>query len=512
MDGGSWGRFSRRRFLAGGATAAAGLAGARPVRAGGRPVALAPPPALVGVRSFIVEKIESGIVPSLVVLIASRGVPIWAEAFGYADLESRRPATLDSIYKIASISKPFTVSALMTLADRGRVDFDAPANQYLRGARLRARRGSAEAMTLRRLANHTSGLPIHEILFYDGARRLTPVETISRYGFAAWRPGSRFEYSNLGTAILGFVSSDVAGMPWSDFMQDALLDPLGLRSTFAELPPGRERPLAGARREHLTVQYDYDISGRFVRTGPHLTSHPGASSMWSNAADLARFAEMHLQAGRHSGRRILSPHAVATMQDFTVPTREPGVVYGNGWVTHANLVRRNFNHSGGGPGVGVALAAFPDEQVVTVVLTNYFGAMAVETSRRIAEAMFGAAGPPPAPSMPPTPVRPAVTGRWRGLLHHHDGNIPLALSVSPGEAAELRFGRTPPVALSQVAASRGEFRGTAVGILMRGPGYHGDSILDFVLEEADGRLAGIVDVYAKGYFEVAHWVELERSE
>jgi CubicO group peptidase (beta-lactamase class C family) len=495
---------TRRSFLGAGATAMLSRAApGRTLRAQASGGTVAPPASLLGVRNYVMEKIDAGIVPSLVVQVTRRGRPIWAEAFGFADLERRRPATVDSIYKIASISKPFTVSGLMTLVDRGQVDFDASANTYLLGARLRAYRGSPDAMTLRRLANHTSGLPTHEILFYDGAERLPPTETVSRYGFAAWTPGSRFHYSNLGTAILGFISADLTGKSWPVFMRDSLFEPLGLRNTFAELIPGREREQAGAAAERLTRQYDYDVSGRFVPTGAHLTSHPGASSMWSNAADLTAFAEMHLGGGERRGRRILSPRAVAMMQDFTVRTPETGVTYGNGWITHAGLVRPNFNHSGG-PGMGVMLAAYPQDDTITVVLTNYFGAMATETTRRIAEALFGTASPA-APPQSGQASMPA-SGRWRGVLRHHAGDIPIDLSITGGESAELRFGRMP-VPLSQVSARNG-FQGTAVGILMRGPGYHGDSIIDFILRVEEGRLIGIADTYAKGYFEVAHWVEL----
>ena len=502
---------SRRSFLAVGAGAGLALAaGSGRARAAAAFVPVPAPPVLGAVRDFVIEKVERGIVPSLVVQVVRRGRPIWAEAFGFADLEARRPATLDSIYKIASISKPFTVSGLMTLVDEGRVDFDSPANLYLRGAQLRARRGSAEQMTLRRLANHTSGLPTHEILFYDGAERLSPAETVARYGFAAWEPGSRFEYSNLGTAILGFVSAEVTGRGWPDFMREVLFEPLGLAGTFAELVPGREREEAGSGFDHLTRQYDYDMSGRFVRTGPHLTSHPGASSMWSNVADLTAFAQMHLAGGMRGGRRILSERAVSTMQDFTMPPRETGVTYGNGWITHANLVRRNFHHSGGGPGMGAMLAAFPGDETVVVVLTNYFGAMATETTRRIAEVLYGPAAPLAATSAESTVATPSapVTGRWRGRLAHFAGDVPLELAITGAASAELWFGRLP-VTLSQVSTQDARFVATAVGVLMRGRGYHGDSIIDFMLRQEDGRLLGIADTYAKGYFEVAHWVELD---
>ena len=265
-----------------------------------------PPAEFKAIRDFIEEKIRTDIVPSLVIMVVKDRRTIWAEAFGYADLESKRKATVNSIYKIASVSKPITVTGLMTLVDRGLIDLDRPANDYLPNAKLRSYVGSADGITLRRLANHTSGLPRHENLFYDGAQALSSSETIRRYGFAAWEPGTHFQYCNLGTAILGFITEAVSKTPWARYLKRTLFDPLGMRRTFAELPPGHEKGAAGRYGVDITTQYDYDLAGRFVRTGPHSTHHPGGSSMWSSASDLVRFAQMHINGGVLNGTRILT--------------------------------------------------------------------------------------------------------------------------------------------------------------------------------------------------------------
>ncbi len=97
-----------------------------------------PPAEFKSDRDYIEEKIRTGIVPSLVIMVVKDRQTIWAEAFGYADLEKKREANLNSIYKIASISKPITVTGLMTLVDRGLVNLDKPANDYLTDAKLRA--------------------------------------------------------------------------------------------------------------------------------------------------------------------------------------------------------------------------------------------------------------------------------------------------------------------------------------------------------------------------------------
>lgn len=477
-----------------------------------------PPPAeFKPVRDFIREKISKGIVPSVVVKVVKDNRTLWAEAFGYADIENKRKATLNSIYKIASVSKPITVTGLMTLVDTGLVGLDRPANDYLTRAKLRAYAGSADGMTIRRLANHTSGLPIHENLFYDGAEPLSPDETIRRYGFAAWTPGTRFQYSNLGTAILGFITEDISRTRWSQFLKRNIFDPLGMRRTFAHLTPGREREGAGGYASDLTLQYDYDIAARFVRTGSHGTDHPGGSSMWSNADDLVRFAQMHINGGVLDGIRILREESARTMQNLTVDGDEPGRKYGVGWWGDTSIGRRNFSHSGGGPGMGVMLSAYPDDNAITVVLTNYFGAMAPEVTRRLARVLFPDAKENKVESaqsnLAPSRQLPSASlkGTWQGKIVYSEGDIPLRLTIHDNGTVEASFGQMPPVTLNDVTFGGNGFVGNTEGVLIRRAGFHGVSVLEFQLRSEASRMVGICDVYAKGYFELAHWVEMEKK-
>jgi CubicO group peptidase (beta-lactamase class C family) len=477
-----------------------------------------PPAEFKPVRDFIEEKINKGIVPSLVIKVVKDNRTLWTEAFGYADIENKRRATLNSIYKIASISKPITVTGLMMLVDKSLVALDIPANNYLTRSKLRAYVGSADEMTIRRLANHTSGLPTHENLFFDGSEPLSPDETIRRYGFAAWTPGTRFHYSNLGTAILGFITQDVSRTPWRQFLRRNLFNPLGMNRTFPELTPGREKEEAGKYGSDLTLQYDYDIAARFVRTGSHSTDHPGGSSMWSSADDLVRFAQMHINGGALNGTRILREESARIMQSLTVDSDEAaGRKYGVGWWGDSSIGRRNFSHSGGGPGMAVMLSAYPDDNTITVVLTNYFGAMAPEVTKRLARVLFpdakGDLIEPSQQTANPSIPKPsaAVLGTWQGKIMYSDGDITLRLAIHDNGTVEAGFGKMPMVSLNGITFGESGLTGNTEGVLIRRAGFQGVSVLEFQLRREGDRLVGICDVYAKGYFELAHWVEMEKK-
>ena len=453
---------------------------------------VAAPPELADVRAYIVEKVSRGIVPSLAVALSRRGKVVWSEAFGYADLETRRPATTDTIYKLASLSKPITATALMILVDRGLVELDRPANDYLIGAKLRAHAGNANDITVRRLLNHTGGIPTHENLFFDDVPLLPRDETIRRHGFAAWPPGSRFHYSNLGTAILGFITEDVARMPWDSFLDRALFRPLAMRNS-------------GMQRE-TAVPYDYDIGSRFVRTGDHRTDHPGGSSLRSTVHDLLRFLEIHLRGGAP----ILSETSARAMQTQSSDSGE-GWGYGLGFETDVVHGHPSFFHGGGGPGMGTWMRALPGEQIAFAVLTNYFGAMAEQVGKRISAALFGAPADSPAAKVELKPDAARYEGTWRGTLEHHQGLLPLTMTITAA-GGEVRLGTSPGAqTLRDLSMNEDELVGTAEGILDVHAGYHGPSMFEFHLRREDDALRGVCHVYAKGYFELPHWVELRRG-
>jgi Beta-lactamase len=297
-----------------------------------------------------------------------------------------------------------------------------------------------------------------------------------------------------------------------------LFAPLGMSRTFAELPPAHEKEFAGKYDSDLTIQYDYDLAGRFVRTGAHATDHPGGSSMWSSAGDLVRFARMHINDGVLEGVRILNAESVRAMQDFTVDDdNEPGRKYGVGWWSDATLGQRNFGHSGGGPGMGAMLSAYPDSNTVTVVLTNYFGAMATEVAKRLARVLLpnsqatGSKSEQQTNSATPSATTTPLTGTWRGKLVSAEGDIPLRLVIHENGIAEIGFGRSPLVKLNEVTLGKSGFTGRVEGVLIRRPGFQGVSVLEFQLRREGNRVIGVCDTYAKGYFELAHWVELEQQ-
>jgi CubicO group peptidase (beta-lactamase class C family) len=180
------------------------------------------------------ERIQQGMVersiPSLSIAVAQGNTLLWEEGFGWADRERRIVATPHTLYSLASISKPITATAVMILKERGLLDLDQPINDYLGDSKLHAWVGDAKEATVRRVANHTSGLPIHYQFFYQDEPYLRPPmgETIRRYGNLVTAPGERFQYSNLGYGLLSEIVELVSGKSYADFLREEVFLPLGM--------------------------------------------------------------------------------------------------------------------------------------------------------------------------------------------------------------------------------------------------------------------------------------------
>ena len=313
-----------------------------------------------GVREFIRKGlIETGM-PSIAVAVSKGRTILWEEGFGWADREKRMPATQHTMYSLASISKPFTATGLMILVQEGKINLDRPVNEYLGKAKLRARVGDASEGTVRRVANHSSGLPLHVQFFYQNTPRHPPTmdETILRYGNLVTSPGERFQYSNLGFGIFDYVIERTSGSAYADFMREKVFAPLGLTHTSVNIGAGLES-VASARygREGLPVPfYDFD--------------HTGASALWSSTHDLVRFGMFHLKQHLPDQKLILSDASIEMMQVPTFPSDDK-VGYGVAWVVADTPGGyRVISHNGAMHGVATTLRLVPSEQLVVTVLCN----------------------------------------------------------------------------------------------------------------------------------------------
>jgi CubicO group peptidase (beta-lactamase class C family) len=226
------------------------------------------------------------------------------------------------------MSKPMTASALMMLVDEGKVKLDDPVEKYLpefRGQMVVAEKGEGRLVlkrpnhpiTVRNVLSHTSGLVGRSPL--EGKLDSLPLKIGAiTYGLSPlqFEPDSKYEYCNPGINTAGRIIEVVSGMPYEDFMQARLFDPLGMKDTTFWPTDSQERRIAKSYKPNAShdgseevpvTQLTYPLTDRTKR-------HPyPAGGLYSTAADVAAFGRMILNGGVHDGKRLLSENAVRQM-------------------------------------------------------------------------------------------------------------------------------------------------------------------------------------------------------
>jgi CubicO group peptidase (beta-lactamase class C family) len=474
-----------------------------------------PPDRFGPARAFIQEKMKKEGLPSLAVAVAQNGQIIWEEAWGLANIEKQIPATPQTMYSLASTTKPITATALMLLVERGLVDLDKPANLYLGEGRLTGYK--PEAATVRRLLRHTAGLPLHwNLIFADEEyERPDMDETIRRYGILVSPPGEGFSYSNLGYGVLERIIERVSQKSYADFLKSEVFAPLGMTRSAVLLEPGPEADVAQryTQQQKPFPFFDFD--------------HRGASAAYASAHDLVRFGMFHLGNHLPDQKQILSAKLIAAMQRENRPGA-PESSGSMGWSSYRVSGIHFVSHSGGMFGVGARLTLLPEKNTACVVLTNAATGMQGtdlwDVEWEILKAVV--TGFPDAPARPAPPAAAAVfvppdslAGIWQGKVRADGGDLPAKLTVEKAGQVRLELAGQESVALT-VPTPLGSLRfrdgvllaqfmaslktadtARAPHILLLGVKLRGDKM--------DGALSAVA---MNQRFCYSHWIELSRFQ
>lgn len=469
------------------------------------------------IRELIRLKLVEKVVPSLAVAVAKDGVIVWEEGFGWADRENRVPADEHTMYSLASISKPITTTGLMILKERGELDIDKPINDYLGNTKLKAWVGNPNDATVRRVANHSAGLPLHYQFFYEDEPYNPPPmdETIRRYGNLVTAPGERYKYSNLGYGILDYVISRISGKSYSDFMREEVFLPLGMTRTSVHIGRGHER--------HHAIRYGTD--GQPIPF--YDFDHRGASAVYSSAHDLVRFGMFHLKAHLQDQKVILSDETIDEMQHPTV-TVEDDAGYGIGWRISEEAEYSIVSHSGGMGGVATRLILVPSESLAVVVLCN---AAQQDLTRLIFKEILSMLLPgyrdyrsrveaeeEGKEKEEHTKFKPSpeLVGKWSGVVHTYKDDIPFSLSIRDSGDVHAKLGDQLTTLLNDASFDDGYIKGRIVSDIGTEDANRLPYHLHVELKHRDKVLNGSVTAISRPGQRVgnalSHWAELARQQ
>lgn len=324
--------------------------------------------------------LDRGVLTGTVTLTGNRTGILSHESAGFAHLDSRTPMQPDTVFWIASQTKPMTATALMMLVDEGLLTLDDPVEKHLpefqgqwmiaeEDEHHRVLKSPSHPITVREILNHTAGLPFKSPMEKPTLDLLPLAVAVRSHAMSALRfePGSRFEYSNAGTNTAGRIIEVLSGQRYEDFLEDRLLAPLGMEDTIFRPCAKQVARLAATYKPNAdkTAYVESPITQlSYPLDNPRRQPVPGGG-LFSTAADVGQFCRMILNGGILDGRRYVSESAVAQMTTKQTPEAVTDC-YGLGWGVREN----SFGHAGA---CSTRMTIHPGIDLFTVFLVQHVG-------------------------------------------------------------------------------------------------------------------------------------------
>jgi serine-type D-Ala-D-Ala carboxypeptidase/endopeptidase len=392
-------------------------------------------------RAFDEYRLDAHI-PGLIYGVVIDGRVAHQKALGVQDLETRRPVTPDTLFRIASMTKSLTALSILRLRDDGRISLDAPAETYvpeMRGWRYPT--GDSPRILVRDLMTHTAGFVTDD----PWGDRQTPLPEpdftrLLREGVPFTRPpGAAMEYSNLGYAILGRVIANVARQPYKDYVEGVLLGPLGMTSS------GFEVTLAPAERRALGYRWE-DDAWRLEPTMAH-GAFGAMGGLQTSATDYAKYVAFLLSAWPPRDGADAGPVKRSTVRELAQGANYPKLrqrfgksgaaacrqasAYGMGMIVAVDCdLGLTLSHGGGYPGYGSHVLLLPDYGIGIFALANrtYAGPSAPVWDAAVALHKAGLLKPRPAK------VDDALAGAYAAVARMYESGV-----ASAGEVLAANF-------------------------------------------------------------------------
>ena len=300
---------------------------------------------LLQMRQMIQWRIDAGELAGAVSLVARRGRIAYFEAQGMADLASGKPMAKDTLFNIASMSKPVTAVAVLMLVEQGRVHLTDPVSRHLpafRGMKVAIAQPSAgpavkftivpaaREITVQDLLTHTAGLASGPMSKSVVPRRETD-ETLAAYTARLalspleFQPGTRWGYSPAGYDALGHLIEKVSGMEFDAYLKRRILEPLAMHDTFFFVPEDK-KPRQATIYRHRDGRLE-----NWANANGAIAEISGAGGHTTTAGDYLAFLQMLLNGGQWNGKRLLSLRSVERMMSPQAPDTLPGRRIGEAW-------------------------------------------------------------------------------------------------------------------------------------------------------------------------------------
>jgi CubicO group peptidase (beta-lactamase class C family) len=325
--------------------------------------ALGAEPGNPAIRAAVEKFIDAHDISGAVTVVAAKDKLLAVDTIGLADVAKKKPMEPDSLFWIASMTKPLTAVSILMLQDEGKLNVSDPVEKFLpEFAALKTPAGRPAHITIEQILTHTSGLGEGGSTAIEGAHTLRDLIPIYLASAMLYEPGERWRYTQSGINVAARIVEVTSGLPFDQFVGKHLLKPLGMRHT--TFYPNKKQG------SHLATPYIKDKQTGTLTAAPYAgygnNGQPpfGNAGLFSTGPDYARFCQMLLNGGTFRGKRYLS--AAAFQQLTSVQTGE----LKTGFLQTGEYGNRGMNY---GWGIGIAILKAPHPGVAEMLSPGTFG-------------------------------------------------------------------------------------------------------------------------------------------
>ncbi len=348
------------------------------------------------IRNYIQRFMEAKGIPGLAVAVVRDGTVMLAEGFGVRSIQSNMPVTHESLFHMASVSKPFVATGVIQLVEKGLVDIYTPVVEYLPYLVLDDVR--VAHISVRQMLSHVSGMP--DVEDYEWGNPDMQDDALDRYvrslkdSKLLFEPGSQFAYSNIAYEILGALISRVSGMTFEAYMHEHIFKPLMMQqSTFftPEVP------------ETLSVTpHSHGFDVQVIPVYPYNRAHAPSSTLHTNAKDICRWMLAYLNGGKLEGVKLLDAESIERMWQPYFRRDEQREV-GISWFIGSRQGYKTVGHGGSDDGFRSQLCLLPEKKLGVTVMCNLNPAPLEELEAALLDLLLGVV-----PERPLKPVLPCL--------------------------------------------------------------------------------------------------------
>jgi CubicO group peptidase (beta-lactamase class C family) len=326
--------------------------------------AFAEAPKLPGIGATMQELIARNEIAGAVTVVVTKDKCVHLESTGWADVAAKRPMTPDTLFWIASMTKPITATAILMLQDEGKLNVADPVAKYLpEFANLKTPAGRPANLTITQILTHTSGLGEATGPAARQAKTLADLVPLWLAAPMQYEPGAKWSYTQSGINAAARIVEVVSGLTFDQFLQKRLFDPLGMANTTFYPTDAQRAQLVTAYAKNKDTGALEPVPPR-PEFGPRDRPPQGNGGLYSTAPDYARFCQMLLNGGTLEGRRYLSAAAMkflTTPQTGELPT---------GFFQNETYGNRGTNY---GWGLATCILRTPHEGVAAMLAPGSFG-------------------------------------------------------------------------------------------------------------------------------------------